>query len=84
MVCAACLRAQFAAGARPPGTGGAGARRALQAAGRVAGRAAQVGGGVLLAWFFFHLAAQKLASLPERFHEGTFWKATLLGQTDDE
>lgn len=84
MVCAACLRKQFAAERRPDAGGSGAGRRALRAAGAGAWRAAQVGGGIVLAWFFFHLAAQKLASLPEKFHEGTFWKAAVLGEPDDE
>ena len=84
MVCAACLRAEFAAAERRPRPGSGTVGRAVRATAAGAWQAAQVGGGIVLAWFFFHLAAQKLASLPENFHEGTFWKAAVLGSNPDE
>lgn len=80
MVCAACLRTQLAAGERRLRPGGG---RAWRAAARGAWRAAQVGAGVVTAWFFFHLVAQWLVSLPENFHEGTLWKKSLFGETDE-
>ena len=83
MVCAPCLRAEFAAAAGPARPGNGQARRVLRAGSLGAWRAAQVGAGFALAWLFFHLAAQKLASLPENFHEGTVWKAAFLGEPTD-
>ncbi len=83
MVCAACLRAQLAAGERRLRPGGGRARRALRASLAGAWRTAQIGAGVLTAWFFFHLVAQWLVSLPENFHEGTFWKNRIFGDTGE-
>ncbi|MBE7219068.1 MAG: rhomboid family protein [Caulobacteraceae bacterium] len=79
MVCAACLRTQLAAATRRP-PDRARARQLLRAAALQAWRAAQVGAGVLTAWFFFHLVAQWLVSLPEQFHDGAFWKQSVLGE----
>ena len=85
MVCAACLRAEFATGGRPPADDASkgGARRVLRAMARGAWQAAQVAAGIVVAWGFFHLAARKLASLPDSFHEGTVWKETFLGEPDE-
>ncbi len=83
MVCAACLRTQLAAGERRLRPGGGRTRQALRATLAGAWRAAQVGAGVAAAWFFFHLVAQWLVSLPENFHEGTFWKQSIFGETDE-
>ena len=83
MVCAACLRAELAAGQGRLRPGDGRARRALLATAAGAWRAARVGAGVLTAWFFFHLVAQWLVSLPEKFHEGTFWKQSLFGESDE-
>ncbi len=83
MVCAACLRTQFAAGERRLRPGGGRAGRAWRAVAANAWRAAQVGAGIVTAWFFFHLVAGWLVSLPEQFHEGTFWKHSIFGETGE-
>lgn len=57
-ICATCLRRLARAGAK---------RRRLPL--RAAGRAVQVLLGILAAWFFFYVAGEFLASLPDSFHE---------------
>ena len=67
VICAACLRKL----ARVP---------LLQRRGFLdAVRVGQCLAGVLLAWFFFYLIAEWLASMPSSFHEGTLWRPSWLG-----
>jgi hypothetical protein len=42
-------------------------------------RSAQCLLGLLLAWFFFYLAGEKLLALPSSFHEGTLWQNSSAG-----
>ena len=59
-LCASCLRRQ---------AGGRAERRAGPL--RTASRVAQLGLGLLLAWFFFFVVGEILSSLPDSFHEGS-------------
>ena len=68
VICAACLKKL----ARTPLL----QRRGFASAVRVA----QCLLGLLAAWFFFYLAGETLASLPNSFHEGTLWRVNWLEQ----
>jgi hypothetical protein len=34
--------------------------------------------GVMVLWFFFYLAGEKLLAVPSSFHEGTLWQVNWL------
>jgi hypothetical protein len=40
----------------------------------------QLAVGILLAWYFFFLVGQTLASLPDSFHNTTLWGVPWLEQ----
>lgn len=80
LLCAACLRALFAAAARPV-RAGRGWRQPLLAAARTV----VLAGSLLLSWFFFDLLGRKLASVPDEFHLDTLWdKVNAAASGDDQ
>jgi hypothetical protein len=66
LLCATCLKKS----ADPPLTRRRGLAEVL--------RAAQLLGGVLLAWLFFYWVGQTLLGLPNSFHDGTLWRGKWL------
>jgi hypothetical protein len=68
LVCAACLRSQLAASAAQR-TGPGWLWKTVAATRRSVQFVCCLG----TAWFFFHLLGQMLLTLPDQFHEGTFW-----------
>ena len=79
LICADCLRALRTAATLRPGSAQR-ARRALAAAGRTFSLALSL----LVAWFFFHLLAQTLVSLPGEFHASTLWQQLGVSTGDDD
>ena len=67
-ICAACLRKLLA---RP-------LRRRRTLAGIL--RLGQCLLGVMVLWFFFYEAGEKLLAVPASFHEGTLWQVNWLDQ----
>ena len=67
LVCAGCLREELADATRRDGPG------RLGRLARAGGRGAVLTLSVLSAWFFFHLLAQTLMSMPSEFHADTLW-----------
>lgn len=79
LLCAACLRALFAAAQRP-----ARARRAWKKLLLATGRAAVLALSLFASWFFFHLLGRKLVSLPDEFHIDNLWGNSVEARSDDE
>ena len=51
---------------------------------RLAGRLVSLALSLLTAWFFFHLLAQTLVSLPGEFHASTLWQQLGVHPGDDD
>ncbi len=79
LLCAACLRALFAAAQRP-----ARARRSWRKPLLAAARVAVLAFSLFLSWFFFDLLGRKLVSLPDEFHLDSLWSPSADLPGDDE
>ncbi len=37
-------------------------------------------GGLLAAWVFFYVAGRSLLTIPDAFHDGTYWQGGLIDE----